>query len=207
MRSGKLTEADRDRALRRIRFTTDPADMADRDAVIEAVAENERRELRVGLRVPATLAFAAHVRSPSWYGSWDADSGPRCWPPGSPVGAHKRSTRPASGSNSPNNPLLLSRTLGYHGKTTTCLVKEAGGHGTDTPPTATHGLQQDGFHEELATTERTSADLRLMVSRPPGGGRSGATVSWTNPWSNRAGGRRVRGGTPPGRGPSRDANR
>lgn len=48
----------------------------------------------------------------------------------------------------------------------------------------------------------------LMVSRPPGGTVvRGAAVNWTSPWSNRACGRRVRGGTPPGRGPSRDANR
>ncbi|MFG2126549.1 3-hydroxybutyryl-CoA dehydrogenase [Streptomyces sp. NPDC048751] len=42
VRRGRLTEADRDTALHRIRFTTDLADMADRDAVIEAVAEDEQ---------------------------------------------------------------------------------------------------------------------------------------------------------------------
>ena len=41
VRRGKLTEADRDAALARISFTTDLADFADRDLVIEAVAERE----------------------------------------------------------------------------------------------------------------------------------------------------------------------
>ncbi|MFF1920471.1 3-hydroxybutyryl-CoA dehydrogenase [Streptomyces sp. NPDC058221] len=41
VRGGKLAEADRDAALGRIRYTTDLADLADRDAVIEAVAEDE----------------------------------------------------------------------------------------------------------------------------------------------------------------------
>jgi 3-hydroxybutyryl-CoA dehydrogenase len=43
----KLTEAERDTTLRRIRFTTDLADMADRDVVIEAVAEDERVKTEV----------------------------------------------------------------------------------------------------------------------------------------------------------------
>ncbi|WP_179968492.1 3-hydroxybutyryl-CoA dehydrogenase [Mycolicibacterium helvum] len=38
---GKLTEGDRDAALARLRFTTDLADMADRQLVIEAVVEDE----------------------------------------------------------------------------------------------------------------------------------------------------------------------
>ncbi|BBY59130.1 3-hydroxybutyryl-CoA dehydrogenase [Mycolicibacterium sarraceniae] len=38
---GKLTEADRDAALARLTFTTDLADMADRQLVIEAVVEDE----------------------------------------------------------------------------------------------------------------------------------------------------------------------
>jgi 3-hydroxybutyryl-CoA dehydrogenase len=46
-RGGRLTEAGRDTALGRIRFTTDLADMADRDAVIEAVAEDERTKTAV----------------------------------------------------------------------------------------------------------------------------------------------------------------
>ncbi|MFC1407782.1 3-hydroxybutyryl-CoA dehydrogenase [Streptacidiphilus sp. N1-12] len=41
VRRGKLAEADRDQALSRISFTTDLADFADRDLVIEAVAERE----------------------------------------------------------------------------------------------------------------------------------------------------------------------
>jgi 3-hydroxybutyryl-CoA dehydrogenase len=41
VRRGKLAEADRDGALARISFTTDLADFADRDLVIEAVAERE----------------------------------------------------------------------------------------------------------------------------------------------------------------------
>ncbi|WP_340374931.1 3-hydroxybutyryl-CoA dehydrogenase [Streptomyces sp. SS7] len=47
LRSDKLTEADRDAALGRIRFTTDLADLADRDLVIEAVAEDERIKTEV----------------------------------------------------------------------------------------------------------------------------------------------------------------
>ena len=41
LRRGKLTEAERDDVLARISFTTDLADFADRDLVIEAVAERE----------------------------------------------------------------------------------------------------------------------------------------------------------------------
>lgn len=40
-RRGKLAEADRDAALGRLRFTTDLADFADRDFVVEAIAEDE----------------------------------------------------------------------------------------------------------------------------------------------------------------------
>ncbi|MEV6945999.1 3-hydroxybutyryl-CoA dehydrogenase [Streptomyces sp. NPDC051172] len=47
LRSNKLTEADRDAALGRIHFTTDLADMADRDLVIEAVAEDEQIKTEV----------------------------------------------------------------------------------------------------------------------------------------------------------------
>ncbi|WNV88830.1 3-hydroxybutyryl-CoA dehydrogenase [Umezawaea sp. Da 62-37] len=42
VRSGKLSESDRDAALDRMRFTTDMADFADRNLVVEAVAENEQ---------------------------------------------------------------------------------------------------------------------------------------------------------------------
>jgi 3-hydroxybutyryl-CoA dehydrogenase len=41
VRRGKLSEAERDEALARITFTTELADFADRDLVIEAVAERE----------------------------------------------------------------------------------------------------------------------------------------------------------------------
>ncbi|MEV0677683.1 3-hydroxybutyryl-CoA dehydrogenase [Actinosynnema sp. NPDC050436] len=42
VRSGKLSAEDRDAALERVRFTTDLADFADRNLVVEAVAENEQ---------------------------------------------------------------------------------------------------------------------------------------------------------------------
>lgn len=47
VRSGKLVEADRDAALARIVFTTDLGDFADRDLVVEAVAEREVTKLEV----------------------------------------------------------------------------------------------------------------------------------------------------------------
>jgi 3-hydroxybutyryl-CoA dehydrogenase len=47
VRSGKLPEADRDSALERLSFTTDLGDFADRDAVVEAVIENEQTKLDV----------------------------------------------------------------------------------------------------------------------------------------------------------------
>jgi 3-hydroxybutyryl-CoA dehydrogenase len=47
VRRGKLSEADRDTVLQRIRFTTDLSDMADRDAVIEAIAEDEQVKTEV----------------------------------------------------------------------------------------------------------------------------------------------------------------
>ncbi|MEU4741980.1 3-hydroxybutyryl-CoA dehydrogenase [Actinosynnema sp. NPDC023658] len=42
VRNGKLSAEDRDAALERLRFTTDLADFADRNLVVEAVAENEQ---------------------------------------------------------------------------------------------------------------------------------------------------------------------
>ena len=42
VRSGKLSTEDRDAALERLRFTTDLGDLADRNLVVEAVAENEQ---------------------------------------------------------------------------------------------------------------------------------------------------------------------
>ena len=47
LRSDKLTEADRDAALSRMHFTTDLGDLADRDLVIEAVAEDEQTKTEV----------------------------------------------------------------------------------------------------------------------------------------------------------------
>ena len=44
---GKLAEADRDAALGRLRFTTELAELADRQLVIEAIAENE--QLKTGV--------------------------------------------------------------------------------------------------------------------------------------------------------------
>jgi 3-hydroxybutyryl-CoA dehydrogenase len=45
--SGKITEADRDKALERLRFTTTLADHADRQLVIEAIAENADLKTKV----------------------------------------------------------------------------------------------------------------------------------------------------------------
>lgn len=44
---GKLSEADRDAALARLTFTTDLADMADRQLVIEAVVEDEKVKAKI----------------------------------------------------------------------------------------------------------------------------------------------------------------
>ncbi|MBK0868649.1 3-hydroxybutyryl-CoA dehydrogenase [Saccharopolyspora sp. HNM0986] len=44
---GKLAEADRDAALGRLRFTTSLADFADRQLVVEAIAENEQLKTSV----------------------------------------------------------------------------------------------------------------------------------------------------------------
>jgi 3-hydroxybutyryl-CoA dehydrogenase len=47
LRSGKLQEADRDSTLARLRYTTDFAEFADRQLVVEAVIENEAEKLEV----------------------------------------------------------------------------------------------------------------------------------------------------------------
>ncbi|GAA1289801.1 3-hydroxybutyryl-CoA dehydrogenase [Saccharothrix xinjiangensis] len=47
VRSGKLSAEDRDAALGRLRFTTDLGDLADRNLVVEAVAENEQVKTEV----------------------------------------------------------------------------------------------------------------------------------------------------------------
>ncbi|MEO6653655.1 MAG: 3-hydroxybutyryl-CoA dehydrogenase [Ilumatobacteraceae bacterium] len=45
--AGKLTEQERDHAVARISFTTDLADMADRELVVEAVVENEAMKVDI----------------------------------------------------------------------------------------------------------------------------------------------------------------
>ncbi|KJK47834.1 3-hydroxybutyryl-CoA dehydrogenase [Lentzea aerocolonigenes] len=47
VKSGKLTEEDREAAIGRIRFTTDIGEFADRQFVVEAVAENEQIKTEV----------------------------------------------------------------------------------------------------------------------------------------------------------------
>ncbi|MGE0139131.1 MAG: 3-hydroxybutyryl-CoA dehydrogenase [Ilumatobacteraceae bacterium] len=47
VRSGKLSEADRDAALGRLTFTTDIGDLADRQLVVEAVVEDEAMKTEV----------------------------------------------------------------------------------------------------------------------------------------------------------------
>jgi len=47
VRAGKFTEADRDTALARLSFTTELADLADSDVVIEAVVEDEEQKSAV----------------------------------------------------------------------------------------------------------------------------------------------------------------
>jgi 3-hydroxybutyryl-CoA dehydrogenase len=47
VRSGKLSEADRDAALARLTFTTDIGDLADRQLVVEAVVEDESMKTEV----------------------------------------------------------------------------------------------------------------------------------------------------------------
>jgi 3-hydroxybutyryl-CoA dehydrogenase len=47
VRAGKATEEEREAALARLRFTTDFADLTDRQLVVEAVVENEAEKLEV----------------------------------------------------------------------------------------------------------------------------------------------------------------
>lgn len=47
VRSGKLTESDAQEALGRLTFTTDMADLADRDLVVEAIVEQEQAKVEV----------------------------------------------------------------------------------------------------------------------------------------------------------------
>ena len=58
VRSGKLAEADRDEALARLAFTTDFADLADRQLVVEAVIEEE------GLKTGIFCELDRHVADP-----------------------------------------------------------------------------------------------------------------------------------------------
>ncbi len=47
VKAGKLTEQDRDESIARLRFTSDYADLADRQIVVEAVVENEDEKTAV----------------------------------------------------------------------------------------------------------------------------------------------------------------
>jgi 3-hydroxybutyryl-CoA dehydrogenase len=59
VRNGKLAEAERDAAVARLTFTTDFADMADRQLVVEAVIEDET------LKTDVFRALDKHVTDPS----------------------------------------------------------------------------------------------------------------------------------------------
>lgn len=53
--SGKLTEREREQASRRLRFTADLADLADRQLVIEAIIENERIKTELFAKLDAVV--------------------------------------------------------------------------------------------------------------------------------------------------------
>ncbi|MEU4805863.1 3-hydroxybutyryl-CoA dehydrogenase [Actinosynnema sp. NPDC023587] len=61
VRSGKLSAEDRDAALERVRFTTDLAAFADRNLVVEAVAENERVKTDVFSALDAVVEDPAAI--------------------------------------------------------------------------------------------------------------------------------------------------
>ncbi|WP_447002980.1 3-hydroxybutyryl-CoA dehydrogenase [Saccharothrix isguenensis] len=68
VRSGKLSAEDRDAALERLRFTTDLADFADRNLVVEAVAEIEQVKTEVFTTLDKVVAdrnaiFASNTSS------------------------------------------------------------------------------------------------------------------------------------------------
>lgn len=68
VRAGKLTEADRDKALGAIRFTADLAEFADRELVIEAIIEREEAKSRVLAALDTIIAareviFASNTSS------------------------------------------------------------------------------------------------------------------------------------------------
>ena len=54
--SGKITEEERDAAQERLRFTTSLADFADRQLVIEAIAENEDLKTRIFAELDKTVS-------------------------------------------------------------------------------------------------------------------------------------------------------
>ncbi|WSA74771.1 3-hydroxybutyryl-CoA dehydrogenase [Streptomyces sp. NBC_01799] len=56
LRRGKLTEADRDQALARLSFTHDLGELADRQFVIEAVAENREVKLEIFRQLDKVVA-------------------------------------------------------------------------------------------------------------------------------------------------------
>ena len=58
LRSGKLTEAGRDATLERLTFSTDMDDFADRDLVVEAVAEDERIKTDIFAALDKTVTAA-----------------------------------------------------------------------------------------------------------------------------------------------------
>src|SRR5438105_12558434 len=59
--AGKLPDADREAALARLRFTTDFADLADRQLVVEAVIENEAEKLEVSRGIDKAVEDDAAV--------------------------------------------------------------------------------------------------------------------------------------------------
>ncbi|MFI6648068.1 3-hydroxybutyryl-CoA dehydrogenase [Streptomyces sp. NPDC050529] len=61
LRGGRLTEEERDETLRRLTFTSDLGDFADRDLVIEAVAERRDAKMLVFERLDRALADSEAV--------------------------------------------------------------------------------------------------------------------------------------------------
>ncbi|MGE3619561.1 MAG: 3-hydroxybutyryl-CoA dehydrogenase [Acidimicrobiia bacterium] len=59
--AGKLDGADRDAALDRLRYTTDLADLADRELVVEAVVEDEEAKVEVFAQLDEVVADPAAV--------------------------------------------------------------------------------------------------------------------------------------------------
>lgn len=61
VRSSKLSDLDREEAFGRLRFTTDFEDLADRDLVIEAIAEDEASKLELFARMDKIVTDPAAV--------------------------------------------------------------------------------------------------------------------------------------------------